>query len=156
MLDSPPVIDGEIGEDEWAGAAIIDGYFVQIEPEYGQLSGIDVGKIRLGSTVDLDEYEKDNPRDFTLFKRSVLTELKQGIFFETPWGNVRPGWHVECAAISTRHLGEQFDVHVSSTHLLFPHLENDVAVCLAAYGKVPARYWCLSEILQTCSGRKLS
>ena len=57
---------------------------------YGKLSGIDLSKIQLGKTVDLDNYEKDNPRDFTLLKRSTLSELKKGIFFETDWGNVRP------------------------------------------------------------------
>jgi len=68
--------------------------------------GIDLGKIQLGRTVDLDNYEKDNPRDFTLLKRSTLAELKKGIFYETDWGNVRPGWHIECSAMSTKYLGE--------------------------------------------------
>ncbi|MBT8370232.1 MAG: cysteine synthase, partial [Deltaproteobacteria bacterium] len=62
---------------------------------YGQLSGVDINKIRLGATVDLDEYEKENPRDFTLFKRSKLSELKRGIFTKTEWGNVRPSWHIQ-------------------------------------------------------------
>ncbi|HID02667.1 MAG TPA: pyridoxal-phosphate dependent enzyme, partial [Desulfobacterales bacterium] len=68
--------------------------------KYGRLSGIDLGKIKLGRTVDLDNYEKDNARDFTLLKRSTLAELKKGIFYETDWGNVRPGWHIECSAMS--------------------------------------------------------
>ncbi|NOZ02312.1 MAG: cysteine synthase, partial [Deltaproteobacteria bacterium] len=67
---------------------------------YGALSGLDMGKIKVGATVDLDEYEKDDPRDFTLFKRATLGEMARDIFFETDWGNVRPGWHVECAAMS--------------------------------------------------------
>ena len=78
---------------------------------YGRLSGIDLSKIQLGKTVDLDNYEKDNPRDFTLLKRSTLAELKKGIFYETDWGNVRPGWHIECSAMSTKYLGETLDIH---------------------------------------------
>ena len=68
--------------------------------DYGRLSRVDLKKIQLGKTVDLDEYEKDNPRDFTLLKRTNLSELKKGIYFVTEWGNVRPGWHVECSAMA--------------------------------------------------------
>ena len=66
---------------------------------YGRLSGIDINKIKVGATVDLDDYEKQNPRDFTLFKRSKLSELKRGIFVKTRWGNARPSWHIKSAAI---------------------------------------------------------
>ncbi|MDP2993463.1 MAG: pyridoxal-phosphate dependent enzyme, partial [Deltaproteobacteria bacterium] len=69
-------------------------------PHYGRLSRIKLDKIKVGTTVDLDEYEKDNPMDFTLLKRSSLSELKKGIFYKTEWGNLRPGWHIECAAMS--------------------------------------------------------
>ena len=77
---------------------------------YGRLSGIDINKIKVGATVDLDDYEKQNPRDFTLFKRSRLSELKRGIFVKTPWGNVRPSWHIKSSAISMKFLGECFVV----------------------------------------------
>ncbi|MBN1944422.1 MAG: cysteine--tRNA ligase [Bradymonadales bacterium] len=131
-------------------------YFnISAAKDYGRLARLDLSKIRLGTTVDLDEYEKNNPADFTLFKRSTLAELRRGIFFETPWGNVRPGLHLECAAISTRHLGEQYDVHVSSTDLLFPHLENDLAMCKAVSGKEPVNHWVTSELVLH-KGRKLS
>jgi cysteinyl-tRNA synthetase len=63
--------------------------------DYGKLSGIDLEKIQVGKTVDLEQYEKDNPRDFTLLKRSTLSELKKGIFYKTQWGNIRPSWHLE-------------------------------------------------------------
>ena len=109
--------------------------------DYGKLSGIDIHKIRLGSTVDLDEYEKENPRDFTLFKRSRLSELKRGIFFKTPWGNVRPSWHIQCAAMSMKYLGENYDIYASSRELLFPHHENVNAIAAALTGRSLARFW---------------
>jgi len=109
--------------------------------DYGRLSGIDIDKVRLGATVDLDEYEKDNPRDFTLLKRSKLSELKRGIYARTKWGNVRPSWHIQCAAISMKYLGESFDIHTSSRSLVFPHHENENAIAAALTGKPLARYW---------------
>jgi cysteinyl-tRNA synthetase len=109
--------------------------------EYGQLSGIDLNKIRLGATVDLDEYEKDNPRDFTLLKRSKLSELKRGIFVQTDWGNVRPSWHIQCAAMSMAHLGESYDIHTAGRELMFPHHENEIAIAGSLTGKPLARYW---------------
>ncbi|MBW2429505.1 MAG: cysteine--tRNA ligase [Deltaproteobacteria bacterium] len=109
--------------------------------EYGRLSGIDINKIKLGATVDLDEYEKANPRDFTLFKRSRLSELKRGIFTKTDWGNVRPSWHIQCAAMSMKYLGDNYDVYASSRELLFPHHENVNAIATAATGRPLARFW---------------
>jgi cysteinyl-tRNA synthetase len=110
-------------------------------PEYGQLSGIDINKIKLGATVDLDEYEKDNPRDFTLFKRSKLSELKRGIYTPSAWGNVRPSWHLQCAAICMKYLGESYDIHTSSREIMFPHHENVIAIGKAVSGKPVAKYW---------------
>jgi len=115
--------------------------------KYGRLSGIDLSKIQLGKTVDLDDYEKDNPRDFTLLKRSTLNELKKGIFFESQWGNVRPSWHVECSAMATRNLGPTMDIHTSSRHLIFPHHENEIAIAEALTGKPLANYWLHSELV---------
>jgi cysteinyl-tRNA synthetase len=109
--------------------------------EYGRLSGIDLDKIKIGATVDLDEYEKDNPRDFTLFKRTKLSELKRGIFTKTRWGNARPSWHIQCAAISMKHLGESYDIHTSHRELMFPHHENEIAIAQALTGKPLAKYW---------------
>ncbi len=122
---------------------------------YGRLSGVDLGKIHLGHTVDLDNYEKDNPRDFTLLKRSTLAELKEGVYYETDWGNVRPGWHVECSAMSTRYLGETMDIHTSSRDLIFPHHENEIAIAEALTGKPLAKYWLHSELLLV-DGKKMS
>ncbi|MBW2328013.1 MAG: cysteine--tRNA ligase, partial [Deltaproteobacteria bacterium] len=118
-------------------------------------SGIDLSKMQLGHTVDLDNYEKDNPRDFTLLKRSTLTELKKGIFFETDWGNVRPGWHIECSAMSTRYLGETLDIHTASQDLMFPHHENEIAIAEALTDKPLANYWLHSGLLLK-NGKKMS
>ena len=108
---------------------------------YGRLSGIDINKIRIGATVDLDEYEKDNPRDFTLMKRAKLSELKRGIYTKTEWGNVRPSWHIQCAAIAMKYLGESFDIHTAGRELMFPHHENEIAISSAITGKPLAKYW---------------
>ncbi len=109
--------------------------------DYGKLSGVDINKIKLGATVDLDEYEKDNPRDFTLFKRSRLSELKRGIFTKTDWGNVRPSWHIQCTAMAMKYLGETYDIHTSTRELVFPHHENEIAIAGALTGKPLARFW---------------
>ncbi len=122
---------------------------------YGRLSRVDLSKIRVGRTVDLDNYEKDNPRDFTLLKRSTLAELKKGIFFETDWGNVRPGWHIECSAMSTRYLGETIDIHTASQDLMFPHHENEIAIAEALTGKTLANYWVHSGLVLH-DGKKMS
>ncbi|WDP88990.1 MAG: cysteine synthase [Desulfobacter sp.] len=109
--------------------------------EYGRLSRVDVNKIRIGATVDLDEYEKQNPRDFTLLKRVRLSELKQGVGIKTEWGNVRPSLHLQCAAISMAHLGNGFDIHTGSRELMFPHHDNEIAIARAATGGEFARVW---------------
>lgn len=108
---------------------------------YGHLSNVDLEKIRLGATVDLDEYEKQNPRDFTLLKRVTLSELKQGVGVKTEWGNVRPSLHLQCAAISMKYLGNGFDIHTGSRELMFPHHENEIAIARAAAGTGLANVW---------------
>lgn len=115
---------------------------------YGELSGVDLDKIRVGATVDLDDYEKEHPRDFTLLKRIRLSDLKRGVCINTQWGNVRPSLHLQCSAISSTCLGEQFDIHTGSRELLFPHHENEVAISLAATGSTPARYWMHCDSVQ--------
>lgn len=109
---------------------------------YGRLSRLDLSKIKVGKTVDLDEYAKENPRDFTLLKRAKLSELKKGVFFTTPWGKVRPSWHLECAAMALKHLGQTtVDFHVGGIESLFPHEENENALFVAATGRPMARFW---------------
>ena len=109
--------------------------------DYGRLSGVDLGKIRVGKTVDLDEYAKENPRDFTLLKRAKLAELKKGLYYSTPWGKVRPSWHLESAAMALKHPGETVDFHVGSVESLFPHDENENTLFAAATGKPLAQTW---------------
>ncbi len=121
--------------------------------DYGKLSRIDLDKIKLGKTVDLDQYEKDNPRDFTLLKRSTLAELKKGLFFQTKWGNLRPGWHIECSAMAMKHLGSVYDIHTSGVDLIFPHHENAVAVSQALTGRPPANYWLHNELVLINGGK---
>ena len=123
--------------------------------DYGCLSRVDLGKMKQGRTVEQDDYEKDSPVDFALLKRSTLSELKRGIFFKTRWGNVRPSWHLECAAISLKYLGETFDIHASGADIVFPHCENVMAIGKAVTGKKMANYWLNTELLMI-DGKKMS
>ncbi|MCK4825476.1 cysteine--tRNA ligase, partial [bacterium] len=123
--------------------------------DYGKLSRIDLEKIRLGKTVDLDQYEKENPRDFTLLKRATLDELKRGIFYQTQWGNIRPGWHIECAAMAMKYLGPTYDIHTSGANLIFPHHENSIAISQAVTDKPLANYWIHNELVMI-NGKKSS
>ncbi len=124
-------------------------------PRYGVLSRVDLSKIQVGRTVDLDDYEKESPYDFTLLKRSTLSELKGGIFYQTEWGKMRPGWHIECAAMTLNLLGETMDIHTSGRNLIFPHHENENAIAEALTGKPLARYWMHSEFVLV-DGKKMS
>jgi len=110
-------------------------------PEYGEFSKINLDKIKIGATVDLDEYEKRNPKDFTLLKRVRLSELKRGIGIKTQWGNVRPSLHLQCAAIAMNYFGGDFDIQTGSRELIFPHHENEVAIAKAAKGTGLAKQW---------------
>ena len=114
-------------------------------PGYGRLSGVDTAKVRVGATVDLADYEKQNPRDFALFRRCRLSELKRGAFVRSEWGNVRPSWHVQTTAMAMKHLGDCFDLHVSSRELVFPHHENENAIAQALGGMPLARCWVHAE-----------
>ena len=122
---------------------------------YGKLSRVDPSKIKTGATVDLDYYEKDNPRDFTLMRRSDLKELRRRITYKTDWGNVRPGWHIECATMAAEYLGLPFDIHTSGQDLTFPHNENENAICESLSGKPMARYW-LHAGMVLSAGKKMS
>jgi cysteinyl-tRNA synthetase len=115
--------------------------------DYGKLSKIDFNKIKVGKTVDLESYEKENPRDFTLLKRSTLKELKDGIYYQTKWGNVRPSWHLECPVMSMKYLGDTYDIHTSGVDLIFPHHENTIAITQALTGKRTANYWLHNELV---------
>ena len=141
-------LTGRLVEKGFAYEKLRSVYFdISRYADYGKLSGIDLDKIRLGATVDLDEYVKENPRDFALLKRAKLSELKQGIYTKTEWGQIRPSWHIESAAMAMKYLGETFDIYTSSRDLIFPHHENEMAVSGALTGKPLARNWILSELV---------
>ena len=123
--------------------------------DYGALSNIDLGKTRKVKSVDVDDYEKDSPADFALLKRSSLKELKRGIYYKTVWGNVRPSWHLECAAISQKYLGDTYDIHVSGADETFPHCENVLAIQKAFSGHQGPNYWMNVELVMV-EGRKMS
>ena len=104
--------------------------------EYGKLSKRDKGEMMAGARVEIDERKK-NPLDFALWKKSKEGEPS----WESPWGYGRPGWHIECTAMSIKHLGESFDIHGGGADLLFPHHENEIAQSETFTGKPFARYW---------------
>ncbi|MBM4356382.1 MAG: cysteine--tRNA ligase, partial [Deltaproteobacteria bacterium] len=116
-------------------------------PQYGKLAGIGPEGVSEGKSTEYDYYEKDNPRDFALFKRSTLAELKAGIYWPTPWGNARPGWHVECSTMARRLLGQPFDIHTAATNLVFPHGDNEIAIAEGLTGKPLANLWLHSELV---------
>ncbi len=112
-------------------------------PEYGKLSHNDFGGIRPGARVDVDEYEKDDARDFVLWKAPKEGEP----FWETEVGPGRPGWHIECSAMAMKYLGDTLDIHAGGIDLVFPHHENEIAQSEAISGKPFARFWIHSEHL---------
>jgi cysteinyl-tRNA synthetase len=124
-------------------------------PSYGEFAGKDLGKIRIGATVDLERYDKDDPRDFTLMRRSTLGEMRKGLSHKTDWGNVRPSWHVQCSSMARARLGERFDIHMSSSDLIFPHNENEIAQSRALTGESQARFWLHSEVVLV-GGKKMT
>jgi len=112
-------------------------------PEYGKLSKKDFAGMTDGARVDVDEYDKDNARDFALWKAPKEGEA----FWETEIGPGRPGWHIECSTMSMQYLGESFDIHLGGEDLIFPHHENEIAQSEARTGKLFARYWVHSRFL---------
>ncbi|MCK8603066.1 cysteine synthase [Desulfoferrobacter suflitae] len=124
-------------------------YNISQSKDYGRLSKINLKKIRLGATVDLEAYEKLNPRDFTLLKRATLAELKRGSYVKTEWGNVLPTWHIAAASIALHHLGSPIDVQISSSDFLFPHLENIRAIGESLTGLSFAQTWMLCARIWT-------
>ncbi len=122
-------------------------YRISSFPKYGQLSKINfAGNIVGGSErIDTDKYEKEDARDFALWKNSRSLEEPA---WETSLGRGRPGWHIECSAMSMKYLGETFDIHVGGIDLVFPHHENEIAQSEGATGKQFVRYWLHAEHLK--------
>jgi cysteinyl-tRNA synthetase len=128
-----------------------DVYFdVKSFPEYGKLSGRTGEEDTMaGARVEVDE-RKRNPEDFALWKSAKPGEP----FWDSPWGRGRPGWHIECSAMSMKHLGETLDIHAGGSDLIFPHHENEIAQSEAANGKPFARYWLHGAFLKI-GGRRM-
>ncbi|HXU20174.1 MAG TPA: cysteine--tRNA ligase [Verrucomicrobiae bacterium] len=120
-------------------------------PAYGKLSKIDVSGMQAGARVDVDQYEKENARDFALWKAPKPGEH----FWETRIGPGRPGWHIECSAMAMKYLGDTLDIHTGGVDLAFPHHENEIAQSEAATGKTFVRTWLHAEHL-IIEGQKMS
>jgi len=120
-------------------------------PQYGKLSKKDFSGIEVGARVDVDEYEKDNARDFALWKAPKEGEA----FWETSIGKGRPGWHIECSVMSMEYLGPSFDLHAGGEDLIFPHHENEIAQSESLTGKSFARFWMHVRFLLV-EGEKMS
>ncbi|RFT16140.1 MAG: Cysteinyl-tRNA synthetase [Candidatus Saccharicenans subterraneus] len=113
-------------------------YFsIQKFPAYGRLAKIDLAELKAGARVDSDEYEKESVHDFALWKKAKEGEP----FWETELGAGRPGWHIECSAMSTRYLGPSIDIHCGGIDNIFPHHENEIAQSEAYYGQKFVNYW---------------
>jgi cysteinyl-tRNA synthetase len=128
-----------------------DVYFrVRRFKEYGKLSGKSLDELEAGARVEVEE-RKEDPLDFVLWKRAKPGEPK----WPSPWGEGRPGWHLECSVMSMSILGETFDIHGGGTDLIFPHHENEIAQSEAATGKPFVRFWLHNELLKF-EGEKMS
>jgi len=122
-------------------------------PKYGCLCHLDLSSLISGARVNQDEYEKEGVGDFVLWKKWVAADGEVG--WDSPWGKGRPGWHIECSALSMEHLGEQIDIHGGGTDLRFPHHENEIAQSEAATGLPFVGHWFHIEHLLV-DGQKMS
>jgi cysteinyl-tRNA synthetase len=122
-------------------------------PQYGKLSHLDMAGLKAGARVAADEYEKESISDFALWK--AWDEKDGDVFWETELGKGRPGWHLECSAMSMKYLGETFDIHTGGVDNIFPHHENEIAQSEGANGKKFVNYWMHCEHL-IVDGRKMS
>ena len=124
-------------------------------PAYGRLSRIDTREIRVGARVSSDEYAKEDARDFVLWKAARPEDEGAGAAWDAPFGRGRPGWHLECSAMSQHYLGETIDLHAGGVDLIFPHHEDEIAQSEAATGKPFVRTWLHGEFLLV-EGTKMS
>ena len=124
-------------------------------PEYGKLKGIDVSTLKSGARVAQDEYDKDDARDFVLWKAATPDDEAANAAWDSPWGRGRPGWHLECSVMSVTELGDTLDLHLGGEDLVFPHHENEIAQSEAATGHPFVRYWLHVKHLFV-EGRKMS
>jgi len=129
-------------------------YSVSKFKDYGKLAHIKVKELKAGARVKQDEYEKESASDFALWK--AYDESDGDVFWETEVGKGRPGWHIECSAMSSKYLGDKFDIHTGGVDLIFPHHQNEIAQSEGATGKKPfVKYWVHNEWLLV-EGKKMS
>ena len=130
-------------------------YYFKISafPDYGKLAHIDISGMKAGARVASDEYEKESVSDFALWK--AWDESDGDVFWETELGKGRPGWHIECSAMSMKYLGNHFDIHCGGVDNMFPHHENEIAQSYGATGEKFVNYWLHNEYLMV-EGRKMS
>jgi cysteinyl-tRNA synthetase len=121
--------------------------------DYGRLARIDTSGLRSGARVAQDEYEKESASDFALWK--AWTEEDGDVVWDSPWGRGRPGWHIECSAMSMKYLGESFDMHTGGVDNMFPHHDDEIAQSEGATGKPFVKYWLHSAHL-VVDGKKMS
>ena len=121
-------------------------------PEYGKLARIDTQQLMDGARVDADRYDKESPQDFVLWKAPKEEKEPR---WKTAIGTGRPGWHLECSAMSMKYLGESFDLHCGGVDLIFPHHTNEIAQSRAGTGSSFANFWVHSEFLQV-EGEKMA
>ncbi|MDF1501092.1 MAG: cysteine--tRNA ligase [Anaerolineales bacterium] len=144
------MIEGLI-EKDYAYEVEGDVFFrVSKDEDYGRLSRRDLEEMRAGARLGIDE-RKEDPADFALWKSTKAGEPS----WESPWGPGRPGWHIECSAMSLHHLGEQIDIHGGGNDLIFPHHENEIAQSESYTGKRFAKYWVHNGMMQL-SGAAMS
>ena len=144
---------------EQQNAYVADGdvYFrIASFPRYGALSHLDRGGLRAGVRVATDKYDKESVSDFALWKKAQPTDDQLGAAWDAPFGRGRPGWHIECSAMSKRYLGDTLDIHAGGVDLMFPHHENEIAQSEAANHETFARTWLHSEYLSDATGEKMS
>ena len=122
-------------------------------PEYGKLAHLDKSGMKAGARVSADEYEKESVSDFALWK--AWDEADGDVYWETELGKGRPGWHIECSAMSSKYLGDHFDIHTGGVDNMFPHHENEIAQSEGANGETFVNYWMHCEFLNI-DARKMS
>jgi cysteinyl-tRNA synthetase len=138
-------VEGENGKDVY--------FHVPSFPEYGRLSGMSIEELDR-HRIEPDPRKKD-VKDFALWKSAKDEDLRAEAVFDSPWGPGRPGWHIECSVLATKHLGAPFDIHGGGKDLIFPHHENERAQSYALFEVEPVKYWMHNDFV-TIKGEKMS
>ncbi len=122
-------------------------YAISKFPGYGRLSRLDTRTVKPGARVAADDYNKEDVRDFALWKAAKPEDERTGAAWDSPWGRGRPGWHLECSAMAMKYLGQTLDIHCGAVDLIFPHHEDEIAQSEGATGVPFSRMWCHGEFL---------